>query len=337
MRAIKAVAPRALFGSLAICGGVATILVAVGILSLTVGAVRLSIPEVIDGLTGGKSAFIVTQYRAPRIFTSILAGAALAVAGVFLQGAIRNPLASPDVVGITKGAGLGAMVTVIFIPANWLIWAIPAGVMIGATLASVILLALGRRLGGGAAMLALIGISVAAMGQAAMQFLMVRFPSGADQSMVWLAGSVYGATQDEVWMLGSWLLICLPFVVVVTSLQGLAGFGDDSLISLGIHPLVLRACLIIVSVALAAGAVASVGSMGFIGLIAPHVARILVGPRARDLVPAAALVGALGLCIADLIGRILVQPNEIPAGIVASIIGGPYLLFLLVWETRKHE
>ena len=203
-------------------------------------------------------------------------------------------------------------------------------------MAALALLGIGQRLGGGAASLALVGISIGAICQALMQYLMVRYPGNADQSMVWLAGSVYGSSGADVWALATWLLVCLPAVVLITSLLDITGFGDDSLTSLGLHPMVLRAGLIMVAVALAAGAVASVGSMGFLGLIAPHVARLLVGPRARDLVPAAALIGALALCGADLIGRLVALPNEIPAGIVASVIGGPYLLFLLIWEARKN-
>src|SRR3546814_8608324 len=105
------------------------------------------------------------QYRAPRVVVSMLAGAALAVAGVFLQSAIRNPLASPDVVGITKGAGLGAMLTIILAPAAWTVWAIPAGVVLGAALAAAVLLLVGRRLGGGATTLALVGIAIGAISQ----------------------------------------------------------------------------------------------------------------------------------------------------------------------------
>lgn len=337
MRAIYAPTPRSRLGTVAICGLVAVALVAVGILSITIGAVPLSIPQVIDGLLGGENAFIVAQYRAPRIVVSMLAGAALAVAGVFLQGAIRNPLASPDVVGITKGAGLGALLIIILAPPAWTVWAVPVGVIAGAAIAAGLLLFIGQRLGGGASTLALVGISIGAIGQAAMQYLMVRFPQSADQSMVWLAGSVYGSSAADIWALGTWLIVCLPFVVLITVLLDLTGFGDDSLKSLGLHPLVLRAGLIMAAVGLAAGAVASIGSMGFLGLIAPHIARLLVGPRARDLVPASALVGALALCSADLIGRLVALPNEIPAGIVAAVIGGPYLLFLLIWEARKID
>lgn len=303
---------------------------------MTMGAVPLPIDRVVSGLFGGPNTFIVTQYRLPRVVVSLLAGTALALAGLFLQAAVRNPLASPDVVGITKGAGLGAMIALIAAPPVLQFWAIPIGVIGGAGLTAALLLAIGRGLGGGVTTLALVGVALGALAQAVMQYMMVLFPRGVDQSMVWLAGSVYGSTIGDIYALSLWLLACLPAVVIVSTMLDLAGLGDDSLASLGISPGLLRAMLVVVAVALTAGAVASVGSIGFLGLLAPHIARMLVGPRAKHLVPATALMGALALLLADFLGRLVALPNEIPAGIVASVIGGPYMLFLLYREARRR-
>lgn len=313
------------------------LIMAVAVLAMTIGAVTLSITQVLDGLSGGKSAFIVTQYRAPRVAISILAGASFGVAGVFLQGALRNPLASPDVVGITKCAGLGAFLAGLLTPHAWAIWSIPTGVIAGAMIGALLLMAIGRSFGGGVAALALVGVALGLFAHALMQYVMVLFPTRADQSMIWLAGSVYGSTGAKVIALSIWLALCLPFVVIASAKLDAGGFGDDTLISLGIAPGVLRSGLITISVLLTAGAVASVGSMGFLGLLAPHAARLLVGARARHLVPVSALIGALTLSAADLIGRIIALPNEIPAGIVAAVIGGPYLIFLLIKEAGRHE
>jgi iron complex transport system permease protein len=155
--------------------------------------------------------------------------------------------------------------------------------------------------------------------------------------MVWLAGSVYGSTADDVLLLGVWLLCCAPLVAVCTAGLDLAAFDDDSQAGLGVTPASHRALLVITAVALAAGAVVAVGGIGFLGLLAPHLARLLVGARARWLVPASALFGAILLLLADLLGRIVALPNEIPAGIVAAIAGGPYLLVLLLKETRRRD
>lgn len=316
---------------------VAMLILVIAILSMTIGAVRLSIGQVLDGIAGGKSAFIVMQYRAPRVIVSILAGSSLGIAGTFLQGALRNPLASPDVVGITKCAGLGAFLVGLFTPPAWAVWAIPMGVIAGAVTGALALLAIGRSFGGGIAALALVGVALGMLAQALMQYVMVLFPTRADQSMVWLAGSVYGSTMADVLALTLWLLACLPFVLIATVRLDAGGFGDDTLTSLGLSPGVLRSGLILVSVLLCAGSVAAVGSMGFLGLLAPHAGRLLVGPRARHVVPASALIGALTLSAADLIGRLVALPNEIPAGIVAAVVGGPYLIFLLIKEAGRHD
>ncbi len=320
-----------------VCLAVAALILVIAVLGMTVGAVTLSVGQVLEGIAGGKSAFIVMQYRAPRVIVSVLAGASLGIAGTFLQGALRNPLASPDVVGITKWAGLGAFLAGLFTPPAWAAWAIPAGVVAGAVAGALALLAVGRAFGGGIAALALVGVALGMLAQALMQYVMVLFPTRADQSMVWLAGSVYGSTMSDVSALSLWLAACLPLVLVATVRLDAGGFGDDTLVSLGLSPGLLRGGLILVSVLLCAGSVAAVGSMGFLGLLAPHAARLLVGPRARHMVPASALIGALTLSAADLIGRLVALPNEIPAGIVAAVIGGPYLIFLLVKEAGRHD
>ncbi len=321
--------------AIGVCGILFLLLAAIALLGIMAGAVTLGFREVLDALGGGKTAFIVMQYRLPRIAVSFLAGLSFGLAGVFLQGALRNPLASPDVVGITKWAGLGAFLAGLATPPAWVSWSIPLGVIVGALFGAAALLFIGRRFGG-VASLALTGVALGMLAQALMQYIMVLHPSRADQSMVWLAGSVYGSTARDGLFLSLWLIACLPAVIYSALRLDAAGFGDDTLISIGISPPALRGSLILISVLLCAGGVAAVGSMGFLGLIAPHAARILVGSRAHHLVPASALVGALALSSADLIGRVIALPNEIPAGIVAAVIGGPYLVFLLIKETGRH-
>jgi ferric citrate transport system permease protein len=329
-------ATRQNIGPMAICTIVAAAIIMTSILAMTIGAVTLNVEQVLDGIGGGKNAFIVMQYRMPRIIISNLAGACFGVAGVFLQGALRNPLASPDIIGITKCAGLGAFLAGMFTPMAWQIWSIPAGVVTGALICVAILLTAGRAFGGGIIALALIGVALGMFTHALMQYFMVIFSTRADQSMIWLAGSVYGTTSVHVIALSIWLLLCLPLVVLAGFRLEAGGFSDDTLISLGMSPGWTRGGLILVSVLLCAGGVASVGSMGFLGLIASHAARLLVGPRTQYLIPASALIGALTLLTADLTGRLIALPNEIPAGIVAAVIGGPYLIFLLVKEARRR-
>ncbi|MBZ7924198.1 iron ABC transporter permease [Ensifer adhaerens] len=320
-----------------VCVLILLLLCLVSLLGMVIGAVKLSVGDVMAAFGGGKNAFIVMEYRLPRVAISILAGAAFGLAGVFLQGALRNPLASPDVVGITKWAGLGAFSAGLMTPPAWSAWAIPLGVMAGALFGALALLVIGRRFGGSTTVLALTGVALGMFAQALIQYAMVLFPSRAEQSMVWLAGSVYGSTGADVSALSLWLLLCLPFVLIAAGRLDAGGFGDDTLTSIGLAPSLLRGGLILVSVLLAGGAVAAVGSMGFLGLLAPHAARLVVGARSRYLIPASALLGALALSIADLAGRVVALPNEIPAGIVAAVIGGPYLVFLLLKEKSRND
>lgn len=323
-------------GALLRCSFIFILLIATAILSIMIGAVRLSLADIVTAMSGGKNAFILMHYRLPRLGVSILAGGALGLAGVFLQGALRNPLASPDIVGITKWAGLGAFCAALLAPVAWSIWAVPLGVVAGALLGAGILFLIARQFGGSIAALVLTGVACGMMAHALIQYMMVLFPTRADQSMIWLVGSVYGRTLNDVVILAIWLLACLPFVVFAASKLDACGFDDDTLTSIGLPPSVLRGGLVLTCVLLSAGAVAAVGSMGFLGLLAPHVGRLMVGPRSRYLVPASALLGALALCLADLVGRIIALPNEIPAGIVAAVVGGPYLVFLLIKETGRH-
>ncbi|GAB3600553.1 FecCD family ABC transporter permease [Microbacterium tumbae] len=315
--------------------------IGIGLVVLTVvsagfGAVPLSPRDVLEGLFGGEQSFIVQQYRMPRIGVAALAGAALAVSGVLLQSAVRNPLASPDVIGVTKGAGFGAMTATVLAPPSALLVAIPLGIVLGASLVTVLLLGVARLVGSRGATLALVGIAVAALAGAAIQYVMVAFPSYADQAMVWLAGSVYGSTPDDVLLLAVWLLCCAPLVIACAARLDLAAFDDDTQGSLGVSPGTNRAVFVLTAVALSAGAVIAVGGIGFLGLLAPHLSRLLVGARARWLLPTSAIVGAVLLVLADFLGRVIALPNEIPAGIVAAVAGGPYLLFLLLRETKAH-
>lgn len=311
-------------------------LVGVVVLGVGAGAVFVAPSDVVAALAdpNSRGSFIVVQYRLPRVLGGVLAGAALAVSGVLLQAALRNPLASPDVVGVSKGAGLGALVAIMVVPASSQL-AVPAAVVLGAAAAAGVLLMLVRNRPG-VASIALTGIAVGAMCQAGMQFMLVSFPGDVNQAMIWIAGSLYGTMMPEVQLLSVWLLLCLPFLVVAGRYLDLAGLSEISMMGVGTSPTKLRAGFITLAVALAAGGVAVVGGIGFIGLLAPHLAGRLVGYRAQWLIPTSAILGALLLSVADLLGRTVAIPSEVPAGIVTAVVGAPYLLYLLRKETRLH-
>lgn len=304
------------------------------VLSLGWGAVVVPPSEVVHALMSpdAPAAFVIRSYRLPRVLCGLLVGAALAIAGTMLQRALRNPLASPDVVGVTKGAGLGAVIVIMLVPAA-AAWLMPAAVVLGALAAVTLLFAMvGPKRA--PAIVALTGIAVGAVFHAAMMFIVVTRPGDVNRAMIWLAGSLYGSTMAQAAALAVTLLVMLPVVVAVSGTLDLAWLADDSVTTLGLDPRRIRLVLVIVSALLAAAAVAVAGTIGFLGLLAPHIASSLAGHRPRYLLPTAALMGALLLTAADLAGRVFAPPSEIPAGIVISVIGVPYLLYLL-WRGSR--
>lgn len=303
-------------------------------LAVGVGAVFVPLDQVWGALIDPQadSAFIVRTYRLPRALGAVLAGAALAVAGVILQTALSNSLASPDVVGITKGAGFGAVLGIMLLPAG-LIWLMPLVVVLGAIFAAIVLL-LAANVQRGDSGVALTGLAVGALFHAATSFLLVKVPGDTNQAMVWLAGSMYGTTMTEVVGLAVALLVLLPLVIYCAALLDIMRLKPENVVGLGRDPQRIRTTMIIVSVLLSSGAVAVGGGISFLGLLAPHIASGLVGYRPSRLVPAAALIGALLLLAADIVGRIFTVPTEIPAGIVTAVLGAPYLLYLL-WRKQS--
>lgn len=301
------------------------------LVALSVGAGAVFVPpaQVLTALVDptAQHSFLVWNYRLPRVLGAVLAGAMLAVASVLLQTALRNELASPDVVGVSKGAGLGAVVTVLVFP-QLTPWVTPVAVVAGAVLAAVVLF-LALAPGTGATGVALTGLAVGAIFHAAMMYLVVSSPGDTNQALIWLAGSLYGTTLAEVAGLTLAALAALPVVIALTRVLDLAKLSDDTVAGLGRDPRRLRACAVVVAVLLTAAAVAVVGGIGFLGLLAANIAGRVVGGRARLHVPAAALTGALLLALADLTGRLVAAPSEIPAGIVTAVLGAPYLLHLL--------
>lgn len=301
--------------------------------SISVGTVSLSIEDIFTALAypSAPSSFIVVQYRLPRACGAVLAGAALAFSGALLQAALRNPLASPDIVGVTKGAALGAFVAIL-LPIGHDGFTVPIAVVTGAFLSLATLLVLTRR-SVSTARIALTGIAIGALCQAAMQFLFVTSPGDSNQAMIWLAGSLYGTSMSEVQALVVWCLIFTPIGVLLVRHAGLIGLDDISIVTVGGKPSRLRGVFIVIAVLLAAGAVAVVGSIGCLGLLAPHIGRRCIAGTSAASFFATALIGSILLTIADVFGRTIAAPSEIPAGIVTSVIGGAYLIHALRKET----
>lgn len=295
------------------------------------GSVRLSVSEVAAVLAGGGeelSRHIVLQLRMPRELTAALAGALLAVSGAMLQGTVRNPLADPSVIGVTSGAGAGALLLLTVWPgASGQL--LPAAAITGAFAAAGIVYLLSWRKGFQPAVLTLVGIAVSAAGAAAIQLLVIKSSLTAAPALAWLAGSTYARGWSDFRMLAAAAVVLLPASWAVGRHADLLAFGDSVSVGLGLRLRRTRLMAAGLGVAAAAMAVASVGTVGFIGLLGPHAARLCVGQHHKRLVVLSALFGAIMLLLADLVGKTVIAPKEIPSGLVAALIGTPYLLMLM--------
>ncbi|HDK5680530.1 TPA: iron chelate uptake ABC transporter family permease subunit [Staphylococcus pseudintermedius] len=303
------------------------LLIVGAILSLSAGAVWISPIAVIKEVWSGDN-FILSEFRVPRMLLGILVGAALAISGAVIQGVIRNPLASPDVIGITKGASLAAVIVIIVFPTAPL-FVLPVASFIGALVISLILSLLISWQGIKGSQLALIGMAIGAVAMALVQYLLIRNPMEANIALVWLTGSLFGRSMDHVLTILPWLIVAIPVIFLYVRKLDILHLGEEVATALGTHVQRTKMILLLTSVMLAGAAISVVGGLSFLGLIAPHIARSLVGHQHRHIVAMSGLVGALLMVIADGLARIIAPPIDIPVGVLIAIIGAPYFLYVL--------
>lgn len=318
---------------LAMMAVLAALAVVLSVVSLSVGASRIPMGDVFSALTGQSSADsinarIVLDFQLPRVLLCWLVGIALAVSGGVLQGLIRNPLAAPDIIGVTKGAGFAGMLLIVAIPTASAAAIVPAAFAGGVIGAGMVYLFAYRR-GATPARIALVGIAVSAAFEAGIRFLLVKNPLNVSASLIWLTGSLFGRTMTAVWEILPWVVVLVPVVLLAARRLDALGLGDDLAAGLGEPVEKTRLTMLLIAVALAAAAVSVAGTIGFVGLIAPHMARRIFGARHLVMLPAAGLMGVLLMLVADALGRSLAPPLEIPAGLVTAVVGGPYFLYLL--------
>jgi iron complex transport system permease protein len=314
-----------------------TLILIVFVISMNTGFIRLSPLEIIKTLFGAstqKHHLILYEFRLPRIVISVLVGAGLAVSGCMLQGISRNALADPGILGINHGAGLMVVIFISFYPTNTAapIFLLPVLALIGAGLTAALIygLAYKKHEGLSPTRLILVGIAVAAGISAVMIVLTLKLdPQNYQFVAVWLAGSIWGSNWKFVLALLPWVLILLPYVCWKARVLNILNLGDEVATGLGAPVEGERLRLLAAAVGLAGSCVAVGGGISFVGLIGPHLARRLVGPKHQLLLPASALSGALLMIAADTLGRWILQPTEIPTGIVVAVIGAPYFLYLL--------
>lgn len=315
--------------------GVAAAVAMVGIAGLGVGDVHVPPRQVVAALVGDADPLAdgVVGMRLPRILVAALAGAALAVAGAVLQAVTRNPLADPLLLGVSGGASVGALGLLLLVPGAP-VALVPLAAFGGAAAVLAVVVALAWRGGLAPDRLALVGVGAAAFTAAVVDLLVVRSGLRFAQALVWLSGSTYARDLGDLRLLTPWLLVVVPLLWLFGRHVDLLGIGDDTARGLGLRVDAVRLGGLVGGCLLAASAVAAVGVVGFVGLLAPHLARPLSGPMHRRLVPVAAALGAVLVMGADLVGRTVLAPKEIPAGLVVSLLGAPFFVWLL-WRTRS--
>ena len=308
------------------------------IVSMNTGYSKLSPLDTLRTLFGGgsnKENLILFGFRLPRIVISMLVGAGLALSGCIIQGVSRNALADPGLLGINAGAGLTVILFVLFFGSqSYLsVFTLPFLALLGGGLAAILIYALAYKREGGLAPIRLIltGVAMQAGLSALTTVLVVKLDETQfDFVATWQAGSIWGSNWKFVLALLPWLLLLIPYVLSKSRALDVLSLGDDIAYGLGASVEKERRRLLVSAVALAASCVAVSGSISFVGLIAPHLARRLVGPRHRILLRVCALAGAVLVSVSDTVARVIAQPFEIPTGIMVAIIGAPYFLYLLV-------
>lgn len=308
------------------------------VLGMGMGYSSISYDRLIPTLLGQgtfKEEFVLFSIRLPRMVITLLAGMALALSGAILQGITRNDLADPGIIGINSGAGVAIAVFFLFFPikAGSFIYLLPLVAFIGALLTAcfIYLLSYNKRVGLQPVRLVLIGVGFSM----ALSGVMIVIISSTERAKVdfiakWLAGSIWGSDWPFIWAILPWLAILIPFTLYKANRLNLLGLGEPVAIGVGVSVEKERIVLLLTAVALAASAVSVTGGIAFIGLMAPHMAKALVGPRNQLFIPVAILIGGWLLLMADTVGRNVIEPDGIPAGIMVALIGAPYFMYLLL-------
>ena len=275
-----------------------------------------------------KNYFTLMEYRLPRAVLAILLGGALAISGVLVQSVVRNPLASPDILGINNAAGLVAVSVLMFLPNLAFYW-MPIFAFLGGVLSFVILwIVCGFNFR--PIKMAIIGVALSALWAAISHYLMLTNPVEINTAMLWLTGSLWGRSWSYLNVVLPWLIVLLPLPFIFCRDLDTLGLGENKASTLGVTVNKVQISVLVLAVALSTTAVAICGPIAFLGLVAPHLARRLVGGRHRTLLPAALIIGALLLQLSDILARVIDPPTELPAGILTAIIGAPYFFYLLM-------
>ncbi|MDM5227570.1 iron ABC transporter permease [Cytobacillus sp. NJ13] len=312
------------------------------VLSLATGVMPVGMNEIMAVLSGSgtpKQELVLLQLRLPRMIIALLIGAGLALSGSILQGLSRNSLADPGILGINAGAGLAVVLSIyLFGQSGGSLLAkpffLPVFAFAGALAIAALIYRFSWKGGIDPERLLLVGLGFNALCGALLLILQLKMdPKDFQQAAIWLTGSIWGIQWPYVWALLPWILVLMPVAFIKARTMNILQFKQEVPVALGLRVESERRLLLCLSAALAGACVAAGGGIAFIGLLAPHLARRLCGPNYFSNLPLSALIGAALVLIADMIGKNLLAPADIPVGIVISVIGAPYLIIMLL--TRK--
>lgn len=291
------------------------------------------IPGVGDGSLSTQESTILWQLRAPRVALACIVGACLSVSGAAYQGAFRNPLADPYLLGAAAGAGLGATLVIIYGSATFTDGTplLPIASFLGALGGVALAYTIGGSMGGARTTVALVlaGVAVASFLTAIQTFIQQRNVDTLREIYTWILGRLSTAGWDDVLLILPYAVISIVLLVLHGRMLDVLGVGDDEAGGLGIHPARTRLIIVAAASLATASAVAVAGLIGFVGIIVPHAVRLLVGTSNRWVVPLSALGGAAFLVLADVVARTVVSPGELPIGVVTALIGAPAFALLL--------
>lgn len=304
------------------------------IVSIAVGTVKFSFAEVIRAVLiddGGTARLLVWNLRLPRVLVGGFVGICLSLSGCILQGIMRNTLASPSTIGVTGGASFVGYLTLVVFPSY--AYLLPAGAVAGAFLTTMLIYLLAYQKGVSPVKMILSGLAVSALFGAFNDIIKTMFASTLGNASGFLVGGLNGTDWESLRLILPYAAAGIVVCFFLPSKLNILMLGDETANSLGLRTESFRFLLIAISSLLAGASIAVAGLIGFVGLVVPHIARILVGSDYRYLFPASALLGFTFVIVCDTIGRIIMPPGEIPVSIILSFIGAPFFLYLL--RTRK--
>lgn len=303
--------------------------------SLGSGAVKLSYIDIIQAIFDKEDKVfyqVIWNVRLPRTIVAGLAGISLALSGAILQGIMGNPLASPGVIGVTSGAGLVAIIILILFPEHY--YVVPAGAFFGALIATLIIYVLAWKDGVIPTSLVLAGVAVSRILNAGINTLLTFYPDRVAGVIGFMVGGLSAVTWTHVKMIFPYAIVGSIILLFMSPKLNILVLGDDVATGLGVDVEKVRFVFIILSSILAGSAVSAVGLLGFVGLMVPHITRLIIGSDYRYLFPGSILLGASIVMICDTLARVLFAPREIAVGIIMSAIGGPFFLYLLKERMR---